>query len=106
MGASHRVVTVFVSEISDLDVRRVEVAVADELRRRGPGSLPSALGDEGELMVAARAVNGAFLGDERNIVHVYRATDIRPGGFARGRSLQVIPQAGAELEIRPNDQVG
>jgi hypothetical protein len=98
MGASHRVVTIAVNEVSD-DGGRLDGTVLSLLRSGVPGALPTAIGETGELLLVASATDGFFGGEAIRTVRRVTAGDVTSGLFERGRSLRVLAGGHPEFPV-------
>ena len=96
MGASHRIVTIAVNEMSD-DGGRLDVTTLSLLRSGVPGALLTAIGETGELLLVASATDGFFGGEAAWIVRRLTVGEVTSGVFERGRSLRVL--AGEHPEV-------
>lgn len=98
MGASHRVVTIAVHEVSD-DGGRLDATALKRLNSGVPGALPTAIGETGELLLVASATDGFFGGEPVRIVHRVTVGEITSGVFERGRSLRVLADRHPKLPV-------
>jgi hypothetical protein len=98
MGASHRIITIAVDELTD-DGGRLDVTALALMCSVVPCSLPTAIGETGELLLVASATDGFFGGEAVRIVRRVTAGDITPGVFERGRSLRVLAGGRPEFPL-------
>lgn len=99
LGSSHRVLTVYVRDIAELDMNRMHSVDAKAIKRCHAGALGSLLDHGAELVVSATAADGLFLGQFRRAVAVYRGqAALVSGAFERGRSVEISPPASRERE--------
>jgi hypothetical protein len=97
LGSSHRVMTLYMKDITELDRSRMRIADADTLKHCPSGALGCLLDSGAELIVSATAADGLFLGQFRRSIAVFKeATAIVSGTFARGRSVEISQPAGGD----------
>ena len=90
LGSSHRVMTLYVKDITELDRSRMRSADATALSHCRAGALGCLLDGGAELVVSATAADGLFLGQFRRAIAVFReSAAIVSGTFARGRSVEI-----------------
>lgn len=99
LGSSHRVLTLYVRDIAERDLKRMRRADADAIRCCRAGSLGQLLDSGAELMVSATAADGFFLGQFRRTIAVFRdQSAIVAGTFGPGRSLEIGEPASRNRE--------
>jgi hypothetical protein len=90
LGSSHRILTIYLKEIPEVDVDRLRSSDASAIKRCHSGDLGALLNGGAELVVSATATDGLFLGQFRRTIAVFRSpTDLMSGAFERGRSTGI-----------------
>jgi hypothetical protein len=101
LGSSHRVMTLYAKDVTELDRSRMRNVDADSLKHCRSGALGCLLDSGAELTVSATAADGLFLGQFRRAIAVFRGGDaIVVGTFARGRSVEMSQPDGGGREAR------
>jgi hypothetical protein len=99
LGSSHRILTVYLRDIAEIDLHRMRRADAGAIKRCHAGDLGSLLDDGAELVVSATAADGLFLGQFRRAIAVYRGREaLVSGTFMRGRSVEISQPVSRERE--------
>ncbi len=99
LGSSHRVVTIYLKDIAELDLNRMRSADAGAIKRCHAGDLGSLLDRGAELVISATAADGLFLGQFRRAIAVFRGrAALVSGTFRRGRSLEISRPASGDRQ--------
>jgi hypothetical protein len=90
LGSSHRVMTLYFTGLSEVDLARMRRDDAAVVARCKEGDLGRLLECGAELLVTATSADGLFLGQSRRTIAVFRRReDVAAGVFACGRSVSL-----------------